>query len=75
MADVDDTFALSAKVGNTTDLSRRVRWVHDAACVPVIRALRLPAGTLTGQARGRRARRDHRRREGRGHRDDRPQAC
>ncbi|GAB3673261.1 hypothetical protein [Angustibacter aerolatus] len=49
VADVDDTFALSAKVGNTTDLSRRVRWVHDAACVPVIRALRLPAGTLTGQ--------------------------
>lgn len=43
VADVDDTFAVSAR---ETGGGRRVRWVEDANCVPVIAHVVLPAGSL-----------------------------
>lgn len=42
VADVDDTFALSSDAGG-----RRVRWVQDAACVPVVPEVVVADGTLT----------------------------
>jgi hypothetical protein len=41
VADVDDTFALSSR-----DYARRVRWVADPGCTPVVDHVVLPAGTL-----------------------------
>lgn len=43
VADVDDTFALSSPGSG-----RRVRWVQDASCVPVIPEAVVPDGTLRG---------------------------
>ena len=43
VANVDDVFALSAR---QTGGERRVRWVHDAGCVPVIPEVVVPAGSL-----------------------------
>ncbi|HEX3003173.1 MAG TPA: hypothetical protein VHO27_03110 [Angustibacter sp.] len=43
VADVDDTFALSSADGD-----RRVRWVTDSQCVPVIREVVVPDGTFSG---------------------------
>ena len=43
VANVDDTFALSAR---KTGGGKRVRWVTDANCDPVITAVVLPAGSL-----------------------------
>lgn len=43
VADVDDTFALSSPTSG-----RRVRWVQDASCVPVLPEVVVPDGTLTG---------------------------
>ena len=42
VADVDDTLALSSDTGG-----RRVRWVQDAACSPVVPEVVVPAGTLS----------------------------
>ena len=42
VANVDDVFAVSAR---QTGGERRVRWVRDAACVPVIKDVTVPAGT------------------------------
>jgi len=45
LANVDDVFAVSAaKTGG----GRRVRWVHDGACVPVIGEVTVPDGALSG---------------------------
>lgn len=41
VADVDDTFALSSR-----ESARRVRWVADPTCIPVVDHVVLPAGTL-----------------------------
>jgi hypothetical protein len=41
VADVDDTFALSSRASG-----RRVRWVTDSACTPVVDHVTLPSGTL-----------------------------
>jgi hypothetical protein len=41
VADVDDTFALSSR-----DSGRRVRWVSDDTCTPVIDDVVVPRGTL-----------------------------
>jgi hypothetical protein len=43
VANVDDVFALSAR---QTGGERRVRWVRDAACLPVIKDVTLPRGSL-----------------------------
>lgn len=43
VADIDDTFALSSPGSG-----RRVRWVQDASCVPVIPEVVVPKGTLIG---------------------------
>ncbi len=43
IANVDDVFALSAR---QTGGERRVRWVHDARCVPVVLEAVVPAGSL-----------------------------
>ncbi|MGN6577891.1 MAG: hypothetical protein ACTHKG_19635 [Nocardioides sp.] len=43
VANVDDVFALSAQ---QTGGDRRVRWVHDGSCVPVIPEVVVPAGSL-----------------------------
>lgn len=43
VADVDDTFALSSPRSG-----RRVRWVTDASCTPVIPQVVVPDGTFTG---------------------------
>lgn len=43
VADVDDTFAVSSPASG-----RRVRWVQDAACVPVLPELVVADGALTG---------------------------
>ena len=43
VANVDDTFALSAR---ETGGGQRVRWVHDATCLPVITDVTLPSGSL-----------------------------
>lgn len=43
IANVDDVFALSAQKGGD---GRRVRWVHDAGCAPVIDPVVLPVGSL-----------------------------
>jgi hypothetical protein len=43
VATVDDVFAVSAQ---QTGGDRRVRWVHDAACQPVIKDVTVPAGAL-----------------------------
>lgn len=45
VADVDDTFALSSPTSG-----RRVRWVQDASCAPVIPEVVVPNGTLVGNA-------------------------
>ena len=42
VADVDDTFAVSSRTSG-----RRVRWVQDGACVPVLPELVVADGTLT----------------------------
>ncbi len=42
VADVDDTFALSSRAGG-----RRVRWVQDGACTPVVPEVTVADGTLT----------------------------
>jgi hypothetical protein len=49
VADVDDVLALSAA---ETGGGRRVRWVTDANCVPVIAHVVLPAGSLGGATDG-----------------------
>jgi hypothetical protein len=41
VADVDDTFALSSR-----ESGRRVRWVTDASCVPVVDHVVVPRGTF-----------------------------
>lgn len=43
VANVDDVFALSAR---QTGGERRVRWVHDAYCVPFIKDVTVPRGAL-----------------------------
>lgn len=43
VANVDDTFALSAR---KTGGGKRVRWVTDANCTPVIKSIVLPNGAL-----------------------------
>ena len=43
VANVDDVYALSAR---ETGGERRVRWVHDAGCQPVIRDVAVPAKAL-----------------------------
>jgi hypothetical protein len=43
IANVDDVFAVSAR---QTGGDRRVRWVHDGSCVPVIPEVVVPAGSL-----------------------------
>jgi hypothetical protein len=43
VANVDDVFAVSAR---QTGGQRRVRWVHDAGCRPVIKDVTLPRGAL-----------------------------
>ena len=43
VADIDDTLALSSPSSG-----RRVRWVQDAACVPVVPEVVVPDGILTG---------------------------
>jgi hypothetical protein len=43
VANVDDVFAVSAQ---QTGGQRRVRWVHDAGCRPVIKDVTLPRGAL-----------------------------
>jgi hypothetical protein len=43
VADVDDVFAVSSE---QTGGGRRVRWVHDADCFPVISDVTVPAGAL-----------------------------
>ena len=43
IANVDDVFALSAQ---QTGGQRRVRWVHDADCAPVVKNVTLPTGAL-----------------------------
>ncbi|MEO5710735.1 MAG: hypothetical protein ABIQ59_13035 [Nocardioidaceae bacterium] len=43
VANVDDVFALSAE---QTGGDRRVRWVHDATCLPVVRDVTVPDGAL-----------------------------
>ena len=43
VADVDDVFAVSAQ---QTGGERRVRWVHDADCLPVIKEVTVPDGSL-----------------------------
>ena len=43
VANVDDVFALSAR---QTGGERRVRWVRDAACAPVIKDVTLPGSAL-----------------------------
>ena len=42
VADVDDTFALSSR-----ESGRRVRWVSDSTCLPVVDHAILPSGTLS----------------------------
>lgn len=44
VADVDDTFALSSR-----ESGRRVRWITDADCVPLIDDVVVPEGTLAGR--------------------------
>jgi hypothetical protein len=41
VADVDDTFALSSR-----ESGRRVRWVTDGSCVPLVERVVVPSGTL-----------------------------
>jgi hypothetical protein len=43
VANVDDVFAVSAQ---QTGGERRVRWVHDADCLPVIKSVTVPDGSL-----------------------------
>jgi hypothetical protein len=43
VANVDDVFAVSSK---QTGGGRRVRWVHDDACLPVIKDVTVPDGAL-----------------------------
>jgi hypothetical protein len=43
VADVDDVFAVSAQ---QTGGERRVRWVHDADCLPVIKSVTVPDGSI-----------------------------
>src|SRR4051812_49140620 len=43
VAGVDDVFAVSSQ---QTGGGRRVRWVHDASCFPVIRSVSVPDGAL-----------------------------
>lgn len=43
VANVDDVFAVSAQ---QTGGLRRVRWVHDAGCLPVIKDVTVPDGAL-----------------------------
>ena len=43
VANVDDVFAVSAQ---QTGGIRRVRWVHDAGCLPVIKDVTVPDGAL-----------------------------
>ncbi len=45
VADVDDTFAVSSPTSG-----RRVRWVQDGACVPVLPEVVVADGALTGNA-------------------------
>jgi hypothetical protein len=43
VANVDDVFAVSAE---QTGGVRRVRWVHDDSCVPIVTSVTLPKGSL-----------------------------
>jgi hypothetical protein len=43
IANVDDVFAVSAQ---QTGGERRVRWVHDGSCVPMVPEVVVPAGSL-----------------------------
>ena len=45
VANVDDVFAVSSR---KTGGDLRVRWVHDASCLPVIRDVTVPDGSITG---------------------------
>jgi hypothetical protein len=43
VANVDDVFAVSAQ---QTGGERRVRWVHDADCLPVVKSVTVPDGSI-----------------------------